>query len=509
MSELVNKIKKYVTKSSTTERPSYMEDIDAMGMFSAAMELLDKYRDVKNSYKNLDQSQISDENDIKGLESYLTQTLIKMIDKNDNITMYNNSKEQSYTLGMYAAKLGLEKVALRTMDNPHSLNVINDTYQNIGMVGCLYGLESVALKALDYPLARTVQDSEEKTLGMYCADAGFETATLKALDFEDSYLLQDNENKNILMHCFYNNKKPLIEPLKKAFTRRIETSMPFDNGYLPYRELLVQTDRLGYNVGSYLIQNLKFVKDKNEVSDYENMILESVTDDELATNQDILMKYNNGMLAASIPCKPYIISRAILNKQAALQQDYKGDNIAMNAAKNCVDASVIKLALQNPESCRQQNEDGDNLGMLCAKNKYPREILTPLLKDGVVCTQMNNEEYNMGMLCVLYDAPEDVVTISLENEFARSQQDKDGDTIGLLAAKFDLHEAAKSALDYTDSSFIKNNNGESLFDYIEITPEDANRIHIKQVMSMIGKNIKEFDLDIDQPDTSTEMETEN
>ena len=132
-----------------------------------------------------------DEKLAKEKQQQVTQKILSLIDENEDVlTIVNN---EGYNIGMIAAKLKLEDVVLRALDNHEaSLQQSRIGKMNMGMLSAEYDLEKATIKALDNHKASLQISSFHENIGMKAARCGLENATLKALDNYEASIQQDS-----------------------------------------------------------------------------------------------------------------------------------------------------------------------------------------------------------------------------------------------------------------------------------------------------------------------------
>ena len=162
-------------------------------LYKLLLEEFDKYREICDESKKLN---IKDHFMKKEIE----EKILKLIDEDDSVlTIVDNFWNN---IGMTAADLGIESVALRALDNEKASIQQNKNKKTIGMIAAYSRLENVVDKALDNEKACTLQDYSNQNLGCIVADfLGNEQLTIKALSNETASLQQDVYGKNIGMYA--------------------------------------------------------------------------------------------------------------------------------------------------------------------------------------------------------------------------------------------------------------------------------------------------------------------
>lgn len=189
---------------------------------------------------------------------------------------------------------------------------------------------------------------------------------------------------------------------------------------------------------------------------------------------------NLGMIAARLGHK-WLVSKALDNSVASLQQDWAGKNLGMYAAMEGWEDLVLK-ALDNPEAIIQQDGVGRTIGMIaidykmekavlktlnnpiaslmcddCGKNigmyavdVYMLSVVLEALNNHQLCIQQDDCGKNLGMYiidrCGEESSWEVAALKALDNPEASIQQDENGWNIGMYAANKKLKKVIREAL---------------------------------------------------------------
>ena len=89
-------------------------------------------------------------------------------------------KRKSSLANLYKSLENL--IITRINKYPEVLTIQNARGRNIGMIACDYGLERIAIKALDNKIAATQRNNEGYSIGMVAAYNRLEKVVLKALE---------------------------------------------------------------------------------------------------------------------------------------------------------------------------------------------------------------------------------------------------------------------------------------------------------------------------------------
>ena len=209
----------------------------------------------------------------------LEDKILKLIDQDEGILTYQG--EQLYNLGMICAKVGLEKVVMRALDDPKAPLQQDVFGLNIGMFCARYGLEDCAIKALDNHEASIQQTYLAKyNIGMMCAQEKLERATLKAVENKQAIIQRESSyGKTIGLLCI---DSKLSEPIEKLFDL--------------YPPIAFQTNKLGFGFESLVLNKdtmLKGMKiresyhyDESVYNEFEEMVKNEANQCLSADNKD-------------------------------------------------------------------------------------------------------------------------------------------------------------------------------------------------------------------------------
>lgn len=402
------------------------QDEEAKEFFKTIKNEINKYEMTKFEVGKEDSIIIT-----KRMMSYknkLEKLISGLIEKNPNI-LFLVDDEHNQNLGMITAKIGMEDITLKILDNPNLSCMQDDEGKNIGMLSALSKLKKATSKALDNPIASTQQDQDRRNIGMYCAmKEDLVEETIKALDNKKASLQQDKFGHNIGM------KAAIMQKNREVFEKALENT-----------EACLQQDVDGENIGMYLVRN---IGTHEEIGYYEDILLKAL-DNEFACMQQDKKGYNIGMKVALNGFKQATL-KALDNLVASNQQNMEdGFNIGMLAAINIQDDEVDFKSLSNSVASVQTNKTGDNIGMLVARNfsqseksymgtrktRNP-EVLIFALQNTKASSQQNNNGHNIGMaLATNENVPDYVLSFALKNREASIQQNRYGINIGMFIVR--------------------------------------------------------------------------
>lgn len=159
--------------------------------------------------------------------------IIRLIDDNEEILTIP-IKYGEENLGIYAAKLGLENVVLRILDNTQASIYQNHLGYNIGMIAAKQKMEKATLKALDNPIASIQQNKYGCNIGMLAAANEMEKCVLKALDNPIASCQQGGEvNENIGMVAALNKlENAVIKALDNEEACRQLNAFRYNIGFM-------------------------------------------------------------------------------------------------------------------------------------------------------------------------------------------------------------------------------------------------------------------------------------
>lgn len=185
---LIEKLKKIIEKSDTT-----ITSVDFT--YDLIIEELKNYE-----IEEIDLEIAGDEKLFQEKQQQATKKILSLINENDDVLKIVD--KEGYNIGMLAAKLKLEDVVLRALDNMEaSLQQSYIGKMNIGMYAAEYDLEKATIKALDNAEASLQQSTYRENIGMKAAKYGLEEATIKALDNYEASIQQDFWGYNIGMYA--------------------------------------------------------------------------------------------------------------------------------------------------------------------------------------------------------------------------------------------------------------------------------------------------------------------
>ena len=205
-----------------------------------------------------------------GLENVVLRAL-------DNEVASTQQDQFGFNIGMLSAKSCLEKCVLKALDNPiASVQLAKGSDTNIGMYSVIWGLEDAALKSLENKEASLQQDNEGMTIGMYVANKGYRKCALKAIENKDAVTMQDDYGRNIAMFC-------LNGGLDDCVLKILEE----------YPEISIQQDQDGYNLAMLSLTSSILNKDLILAAINDPMVLIQKTNFD-HTLKDILTDNPNG-----------------------------------------------------------------------------------------------------------------------------------------------------------------------------------------------------------------------
>ena len=310
--KLVDKIKQYISSKSKV--------VDE----NENVELL--YQSILKELKEYKELYFEEAKKLNGHPHFKTkevqEKVINLINEDERVLFIRG--DWGRTLGFEAAKLKLEDVVLRILDNHDASLIQDDNGKNIGIEAMSTKLFKAVLKALDnHELCCQKSGYWGQTLGMFCAIDGYEEGVLKALDDKEaSHLRCSLKGKNIGMYAAENG-------LNKAVLKALDDY-----------DLSTQRDDEGFNIGTHSAGNCD-----------EEVLIKALDNEEASLQQTYYGQSNIGMLCAQRGFK-YATLKALDNYQASVQTNRHGLNIGMLAARSDLEECVLK-ALDNKEARTQ------------------------------------------------------------------------------------------------------------------------------------------------------------
>jgi len=188
---LIDKLKKYIVKGK--EGKFSFDETEQINMI---------YDQITKELKAFEEdfSFIKDRSDFKDKVKEVEDKILSLIEENDKVLIVQNNNYQN--IGMLAAKLRLENVVLRALENDEaSTQQDGFTNMNIGMFAAYNQLQKATMKALDNKKASCQQENYGRTIGMLAAQSKFEDCVLKALENNEACKKYDYRDENIEIYC--------------------------------------------------------------------------------------------------------------------------------------------------------------------------------------------------------------------------------------------------------------------------------------------------------------------